>query len=53
MSSTMVAPIAIPANDSFARLSVATAELTKIKLKVSMNSTTNTAVLEFDGYVPT
>lgn len=42
MSSTMVAPI--PANDPLAPLSVATAEITKIKLKVAMNSTTNTAV---------
>lgn len=53
MSSTTVAPIAMPANDPLARLSVATAEITNIKLKVVMNSITNVAVLELDGYVPT
>lgn len=53
MSSTTVAPIARPANDLLALLSVATAEITNNKLKVAKNSTTNAAVLELDGCVPT
>ena len=53
MLSTTVAPIATPANDLFARLSVATAEITNNKLKVAMNSTMNVAVLEPEGRVPT
>ena len=53
MSSTTVAPIARPANDLLALLSVVTAEITNNKLKVAMNSTTNDAVLKLDGCVPT
>lgn len=53
MSSTTVAPIATPANDPVARLSVATADITNIRLKVAMNSIMNDVVLEFDGDVPT
>lgn len=53
MSSTMVAPIAMPANDPVARLSVATADITNIRLKVAMNSITNDVMVELDRYVPT
>lgn len=53
MSSTTVAPMAIPASDPVARLSVATADITNIRLKVAMNSITNDVVVVFDGYVPT